>query len=421
MIDRSRALSLAALALVLALAYGIWYAYGVFMVVLLQEFGWSRSLLAGAFSVFTLVHGIANPLIGMLCDRMRPERIVAGGGVGLGIALWADSFVSTPLQLYLFFGVFTALTVASCGWVPAVIQVQRRFQDRLGIALGIVSAGVGIGMMLVVPLCQLLIQSFGWRMAFRVLGVICAAVIVPLALYLVRSGNARAAAPAPNSTTSARRAPRSIRISEAMRAAPFWLIMTAYFFGSLSTQTMHVHQVAFLVDHGIAAMIAASVVGVVGGASIVGKIGGGWLSDLVDREFVYVAGILIMIASVGALLLVGTYPTHWGPYAYAILLGLGYSVTAALTPALSADRFSGEHFGSIVGAGMFSSAVGSAIGPWLAGWQFDLTGSYTLPFTVAAICACIAGGAIWMARRLRLESIEANAAVSLEPTGNQTS
>lgn len=404
MIDRSRALSLAALALVLALAYGIWYAYGVFMVVLLQEFGWSRSLLAGAFSVFTLVHGIANPLIGMLCDRMRPERIVAGGGLGLGIALWADSFVSTPLQLYLFFGVFTALTVASCGWVPAVIQVQRRFQDRLGIALGIVSAGVGIGMMLVVPLCQLLIESFGWRMAFRVLGVICVAVIVPSALYLVRSGNARAAAPAPNSTT-ARRAPRSIRISEAMRAAPFWLIMTAYFFGSLSTQTMHVHQVAFLVDHGIAAMIAASVVGVVGGASIVGKIGGGWLSDLVDREFVYVAGILIMIASVGALLLVGAYPSHWGPYGYAVLLGLGYSVTAALTPALSADRFSGEHFGSIVGAGMFSSAVGSAIGPWLAGWQFDLTGSYTLPFTVAAFCAGIAGAAIWMARRLRLESI----------------
>lgn len=405
MIDRSRALSLAALALVLALAYGIWYAYGVFMVVLLKEFGWSRSLLAGAFSVFTLVHGIANPLIGMLCDRMRPERIVAGGGLGLGIALWADSFVSTPLQLYLFFGVFTALTVASCGWVPAVIQVQRRFQDRLGIALGIVSAGVGIGMMLVVPLCQLLIESFGWRMAFRVLGVICVAVIVPSALYLVRSGNVRAAAPAPNSTTTARRAPRSIRISEAMRAAPFWLIMTAYFFGSLSTQTMHVHQVAFLVDHGIAAMIAASVVGVVGGASIVGKIGGGWLSDLVDREFVYVAGILIMIASVGALLLVGAYPSHWGPYGYAVLLGLGYSVTAALTPALSADRFSGEHFGSIVGAGMFSSAVGSAIGPWLAGWQFDLTGSYTLPFLVAAFCAGIAGAAIWMARRLRLESI----------------
>lgn len=413
MIDRSRALSLAALGLILALAYGIWYAYGVFMVVLLKEFGWSRSLLAGAFSVFTLVHGISNPLIGMLCDRMRPERIVAFGGVMLGIVLWADSYISTPHDLYLYFGLCTAVAVASCGWVPAVIQVQRRFHDRLGFALGIVSAGVGLGMMLVVPVCQLLIESVGWRMAFRVLGVICVVVIVPAALYLGRSGQGRAAAPAagrpapssPKSARPARSAPRSIRITEAMRAAPFWLIMIAYFFGSLSTQTMHVHQVAFLVDHGIAALIAASVVGVVGGASIIGKIGGGWLSDQIDREVVYVAGIVIMIASVGSLLLVGTHPTHWGPYAYAVLLGLGYSVTAALTPALSADRFSGEHFGSIVGAGMFSSAIGSAIGPWLAGWQFDLTGSYTLPFLVAAFCAGIAGAAIWMARRLRLQSL----------------
>ena len=133
-----------------------------------------------------------------------------------------------------------------------------------------------------------------------------------------------------------------------------------------------------------------------------GKIGGGWLSDRIDREIVYVGGIVIMLMGIGALMLVGAMPTRWGPYAYGVLLGLGYSVTAALTPALSADRFSGEHFGTIVGAGMFASALGSAIGPWLAGWQFDLTGSYTLPFLVAAVCGGIAGGAAWMARRLRL-------------------
>lgn len=407
MIDRGRALTLAVLGLVLALAYGIWYAYGVFMVVLLQEFGWSRSVLAGAFSVFTLVHGLANPLIGMLCDRVRPERLVAGGGLAFGVALWVDSYISTPLELYLCFGVFTALTVASCGWVPAVIQVQRRFQDRLGFALGIVSSGVGIGMMLVVPLCQLLIETLGWRMAFRVLGVICAAIIVPSALYLVRTGTARVAAAAAASQkapAAVRPGTQSVTISEAARAAPFWLVMSASFFGSLSSQTLHVHQVAFLVDHGIAAMIAASVVGVVGGASVVGKIGGGWLSDRIDREIVYAGGMTVMVASVAALVLVGAMPTHWGPYGYAVLLGLGYSATAALTPALAADRFSGEHFGSFVGAVMLASALGSAIGPWLAGWQFDLTGSYSMPFLFAAICAGIAAGAVWVARRLRIEA-----------------
>ncbi len=407
MIDRNRVLSLAALGLVLALAYGIWYAYSVFMVVLLQEFGWSRSVLAGAFSVFTLVHGVFNPLVGMLCDRVRPGRLMAAGGAALGFALWFDSYISTPLELYFLFGVLTAVAVASCGWVPAVIEVQRRFQDRLGLALGIVSAGVGVGMILVVPLSQALIDALGWRTAFRVLGVLFAAIIVPCSLYLARSGTPRVGAspePAAASLPSTRPAARSLSLADAAGTAPFWLIMAAYFFGSLSSQTLHVHQVAFLVDHGIAAMVAAAVVGVVGGASVVGKIGGGWLSDRIDREFVYAGGIVIMVLGIGALMLVGAMPSVWGPYAYAVLFGMGYSVTAALTPALSADRFSGEHFGSIVGAGMFCSALGSALGPWMAGWQFDATGSYTVPFAAAVVFAGIAGGAVWMARKLRLEA-----------------
>ena len=184
-------------------------------------------------------------------------------------------------------------------------------------------------------------------------------------------------------------------------------MVAAFFFGNVSSQTLHVHQVAYLVDHGVAAMVAASVVGVVGGASVVGKIGCGWLSDRIEREFVYVAGIATMIASVGALAALGAAPTAWGAYGYAVLLGLGYSVTAALTPALASDRFGGEHFGAIVGAGLFASAVGSAIGPWLAGWLFDLTGSYVLAFVIAAACGAIAGVAVWVARRLRIQALRA--------------
>ena len=109
----TRALSLGVIALTLALAYGIWYAYSVVLVALLQEYGWSRSVLAGAFSVFTLVHGAGNPVIGTLCDRLRPLGLMAAGGVALGLALLADSYIAAPWQLYLFFGVFTAIAGSS--------------------------------------------------------------------------------------------------------------------------------------------------------------------------------------------------------------------------------------------------------------------------------------------------------------------
>jgi MFS family permease len=397
-----RLLTLAAIAITLGLTYGVWYSYSVFLVALLNEFGWSRSVLAGAFSVFTLVHGAANPFIGMLCDRVGPRRLVIFGGAALGLALYADGAIDSPAHLYLNFGLGTALAVACSGWVPAVMLVQRQFIDRLGLSLGIVSSGIGLGMLAVVPLCQALIESLGWRAAWQILGAVCAGWIVPAAWFILRDEPRPGPAIAASGTTKGQgTGARPLSLSEALRAQPFWLVLAAFFFGNVCSQTLHVHQVAFLVDHGIAAMAAASVVGVVGVASVFGKTGGGWLSDRVDRELVYVVGIAIMVASVGALALVGMVPSRGGAYAYAVLLGVGYSATASLIPAMVSDRFCGPSFGLILGMGLFGSAIGSALGPWMAGRLFDLTGSYALPFIIAATCGAVAGAAGWRARKLR--------------------
>jgi len=397
-----RALSLGVIALTLALAYGVWYSYSVVLVALLHEYGWSRSVLAGAFSVFTLVHGAVNPVVGALCDRLRPMRLMAAGGVTLGVALWTDSYISAPWHLYLSFGVLTAIAVAAAGWVPALVQVQRDFQDKLGLALGIVSSGVGIGMLLVVPLTQLLIDAYGWRTAFRVLAAICVLWIVPSSLLLHLRSPVRRPAPEPAAVTQ--KSLPVVTLAQAMRGTPFWLMLGAFFFGNVCSQTLHVHQVAYLVDQGVSALVAASVVGVVGISSIVGKTGGGWLSDRVEREFVYVAGIAIMLGAVAALVALAGAPTAWAIYGYAVLLGVGYSATASLTPAMVSDRFGGPHFGTIVGVGLMGAAVGSALGPWMAGFLFDRTGSYMLAFAIAAACGLAAGAAAWCARVLRVRA-----------------
>jgi MFS family permease len=397
------------IALTLALAYGIWYAYSVILVALLAEFGWSRSVLAGAFSVFTLVHGAVNPVVGALCARFRPLRVMAAGGAAMGLALFADSFISTPAQLYLGFGVATAAAVAAGGWIPALVHVQREFQDRLGLAIGLISSGVGVGMVLVVPLTQLLIDAYGWRTAFQVLGLLSVLWIVPSSLWLMRIRREeirenRGQSPIKQNQEKPGSDPRpthAMTLREAMRTQAFWLLVAAFFFGNVCSQTLHVHQVAYLVDHGLAAMLAASVVSVVGLASIAGKTGGGWLSDRMERELVYVAGVAIMAASAFVLLALGAAPTRWGAYGFAVLLGVGYSATATITPAMVSDRFSGRHFGAIVGIGLMGAALGSALGPWLAGWMYDASGSYTLPFTIAAACGVAAGGAAWRARALR--------------------
>ena len=408
-----RALSLAVTAITLALAYGIWYSYSVILVALLQEYGWSRSVLAGAFSVFTLVHGGVNPLIGALCDRIRPLALMTLGGATLGLALFADSFITSPWHLYVAFGFFTAVTVAAAGWVPALVLVQRDYKDRLGLAVGLLSSGVGIGMMLVVPLTQALIDAYGWRAAFRVLAVICALWIVPSSLYLLHLRKIRGPSPGNSSpeTSGSDPRPRARRqplynatLREASRGEPFWLMLAAFFFGNVCSQTLHVHQVAYLVDHGVSAAMAASVVGLVGAASIVGKIGGGWLADRFERELVYICGIAIMLAAVAALALMSRLPPAWAIYGYAVLLGVGYSATASITPAMISDRFGGPKFGTIIGVLLVGSSAGSAVGPWMAGFIFDHTGSYRLAFAIAAACGIATAAAGWQAWVLRLRA-----------------
>ncbi len=399
-----RFVALGVIAATLSIAYGVWYSYSVILVALLAEFGWSRSVLAGAFSVFTLVHGGFNPVIGMLCARFRPLRVMAVGGAAMGLSLFADSFISTPLGLYLGFGVATAISVGLGGWIPSLVFVQRNFQERLGLSVGIISSGVGVGMLLVVPLTQFLIDEFGWRTAFRVLGAIAMVWIVPSSLFLRKvmlSPENRGQTPIRQNPEKPGSDPDFLTLRQALRTRPFWLLWGAFFFGNVCSQTLHVHQVAYLVDQGLVAMVAASVVGVVGLSSIFGKTGGGWLSDRVERELVYMSGIAVMVAAAFALLLIEGDSSRWGLYGYAVMLGIGYSVTAALIPTMVSDRFSGPHFGAIVGVGLMGSAAGSAVGPWLAGTLYDATGSYTIAFLIAAACGVVAGAAGWYARKLR--------------------
>jgi MFS family permease len=393
--------ALAVTVVTLALAYGVWYAYSVFLVALLKEFGWSRSVLAGAFSVFTLVSGGAGPVLGALADRFGPRRLILAGGVILAASLWADSLVTRAWHLYLDFGLLTAVGVATAGWTPAVVMVQRHFRARLGLALGIAGSGVGLGIFLVVPLCQALIDAFGWRWAFRTFAALAALWILPatyLAIHEVPRGP-RATSPPTDATPPG--AGGGPALQRALASPSFRFIGLAAFLGSVCSQTLHVHQAAFLVDHGIPAMTAASVISVVGASSILGKTGGGFVSDFFSRELVYAFGMLGMIAGVFVLWLVAMAPSAWLALGYAVLFGVGYSVTAFIVPAMMSDRFRGPHFGAIFGATQVASALGSALGAWLAGRIFDATGSYAIAFGIAAGAAAAAALSVWASRMPR--------------------
>src|SRR5262245_37357776 len=252
----------------LGLVYGVWYSYSVLLVVLVREFGWPRALAAGAFSVFVLVHGGAGPLVGRLVETLGARLVITAGALTLAAGLLMAAETRTWWHLYFAFGVIAAAGSCAAGWVPAVAIVRRWHPERFGTAVGIASAGTGVGIVAVVPATQLLIASLGWRWALRVL----AAVI----LIWVLSAVGWFAGDRPQGTSLRRPAPDPLSghiaghwtLGMALRSWRFWAVGLVFLAGSTATQTLLVHQVAYLVDKGVGAMVAATVASVVGLASI---------------------------------------------------------------------------------------------------------------------------------------------------------
>jgi MFS family permease len=385
----------------LGLSYGFWYAYSVFLVAFLKEFGWSRSLVAGAFSLLVVVHGVSGPILGWLVERFGPRAVIASGGAMLSASLLLGAHITAVWHLYLVIGVLAALGVSAAGWVPSVVLIRSWFPTRVGTALGFSSAGIGVGIFALVPCTQLLIESFGWRWAMRALALLVFVWIVPATLLLVRDvrgvvrPNAGTAMPERSAGDPA--TPRRYwTVRTVIRTWRFWAVGLVFFAGSAATQMLLVHQVAYLVDHGVSALLGATLVGIVGLASIAGKTGWGTMSDRVGREPTYTLAFACVAASVGMLALAGAYPGTPLPYLYALLIGLGYAVTAPLTPAIASDLFGGPRFARIFGLLHFTNSLGGAAGAWVAGAIFDATGSYAFALPIAAGMALLAPGLLWV-------------------------
>ena len=399
---------------ILALAYGIWYSFSVFFVALLKEFSWSRSMAAGAFSLFVILHSLIGPFVGIMVDRLGPRRVILLGSFFLGVGLALCSLIKTWWQFYIFFGVITAVGVGSIGWVPNTTIIQNWFKEKRGLPIGIISSGIGIGILVCIPSVQYLITWVGWRMTYRIMAISIPLIVISMAIAFLKR---------PPQTTPIRHikkeippvvnkdsfvmdeawASQSWTVRRAMTTKQFWFLSLSFFLGNFITQSIFTHQVAFFVDHGLQALFASYIVGMVGIVSIGSKILWGVLSDKIGREITYTIGITFFIFSIITLILFSFFPSSGLAYFYSCFFGMGYAVTAALPPLITADYFEGHAYGSIFGSLMAFVGVGGALGAWFAGFLYDGIGSYLPVFIILILCALFSCLNIWRAapRKIR--------------------
>jgi MFS family permease len=402
--------------IILALVYGAaWYSFSVFFVALLKEFSWNRSIAAGAFSLFIIFHGITAPFIGRIIDRFGPKRVFLLGSLVLGVGLALCSLIHWWWQFYIFFGVITAVGVGSIGWVPNTTMIQQWFREKRGLAMGIISSGIGVGIFICVPSIQHLVNRVGWRMTYRIIAVFIPLVVFSMMIALLRkfprtlaSGHTKReiinTVIKDPLIVDEEWASRCWTVRQAATTKQFWFLGSSLFLSNFTTHSVLTHQIAFFIDQGLRALFASYIAGMIGIVSIVGKILWGVLSDNIGREVTYLAGTVCSVCGLVLLIVFTVLPNTYIPYFYAISFGLGYAVTAALPPLIVADFFEGQAYGSIFGVLFMFSSVGGACGAWFTGFLYDQVRSYVPAFIILIACTLGSLVNIWIAapRKIRV-------------------
>ena len=366
-------------------------SYTVFLVAFIDEFRWSRAEASLAYSASQFVNGMTSPLVGVLVDKLGPARLVLIGGSVLALGLFASSFVDALWQLVLLYGVLMTLGANCLGLVVFVPLLSRLFVRNRGMAVAVVQSANGFARAFSAPLAAVMIAGLGWRGAYLAQAGFMALAVVPLAMLFRGAQSARPAAAAAT--------PATWTLKRAIRTPHFWLLFLVYVFTGLGSFLVALHQLAFAVTVGFDKIYAAWVLGLGAFLSLPGVIVTGWLSDRIGRELAGVITYGTSIFGVICAMLITSPEQHFLLWLHACFFGLTWGARGPSITAKTADLFPGPQLGTILGAITMGTGVGSALGSWLAGFTFDVTGSYRVAFALSIFFYACGSVAFWMLRR----------------------
>ncbi len=363
--------------------------FGNFLLALQAE-GWTRSELSWALSA-TLFGALSQPVWGYLVDRFGPRWVFRRSVFGYGVAWMSLYFTASLPHLYISYfliGVFGM----GVGPVTCVAILNRWFDRRRGLAIGLAMAGIGIGGAVMAPFSRWLITTVGWRLSYVIIGLLAGLVISVLTeLYLrerpesfglLPDGEPRSQEPAESA------APLVIDASvrEASRTLNFWLLTAAFFLLSIAVHGILAHLIPLLADRGVSIRSAAWVMFFVAMSSTAGRGVAGWLADGAQARWEMGAKWVALGSFLGAALGIGVLwywlgGGHQGTFMLAVFVlcfGLGVGAEVDLFPFMITRSFGLKHFGRLYGLVLCSFVAGGIIGPPLTAQVFERTGSYEM-------------------------------------------
>jgi MFS family permease len=379
---------LAAAMVIVGVAMGSLFSIGVFLSPIQASTSWSRTDISAVVLLAWVTLGIGSFLWGALSDRTGPRVVVGAGGLLLGLGLVLASRAGTVGQFTLTYGGLVGLAVGAF-YTPLTTVVSAAFTRNRGLALGLISAGAGLGNFAIAPLIRWLITAYDWRTAMLLLGDLSWLVTIPLAL-VVRAPVART-----GQVTPASGAERDVALAAVVRSPQFWLIALVHFACCVAHSGPIFHMVANATDHGVGMMSAAVVFGTAGLASIAGRIATGLIADRLGAKRTLVAALALQAPAILV------YAGIRGPasfYLLGIVFGVAYGGVMPLYALLTREYFGQRAMGGAYGAIYMLQAIGMGLGTFGGGYLYDRLGDYASMFTGAS---AIAAAAMLLALGLR--------------------
>jgi MFS family permease len=379
-------------------------AVSIFFKPILEEFGLDRATLSSVHTVVILIFALFSPFLGRLIDRFGPRIMLYVGVAAMTLTSVVNSLATSLGHLYI--GRFL-LEIRPLN--ATQVLINRWFVKKRGRALGIFATGMPIGTLVLSPLSQYLILTWGWRMTLLFWAGVTFVILLPLTLLIRNNPEDKGYGPdgdpingggptepldgIGNDTLEPKPAiPAGSSLSEAARTGSFWLLSASHFICGIGCGFMMTHIVIFATDVGYTEMIGASLLSVQGGVNLVGLLLTGYMSDRIARSRVlsmtHFIRSLSFVATVIFILLGGG--SLWLLYIAMALFGFGWFTTAPLVSGLVADLFGYLRMGTILGLVLSSHVVGTALGAYAGGITFELTGSYYSFFLIQGMLEFLA-------------------------------
>ncbi|MBI4593104.1 MAG: MFS transporter, partial [Candidatus Rokubacteria bacterium] len=375
---------LAAAAAIVCVGMGALFSLSVFLKPIEETMGWSRSGISAIAFVNWIGMGIGSLAWGALSDRFGTRVVVLAGGALLGLGLVLSSQASALWHLHVTFGGIVGLAVGAF-YAPLTSTATKWFTAKRGLAVAIVSAGIGVGILVISPLARWLTDLADWRVAMLLIGDLAWLVIIPAAFLLrERPTDMGAVAMGESSVGSpAASGGRDFSAGEVARAPQFWAIALTHFACCAAHSGPIFHMVTHAIDQGVAKMTAATVLGMSGLSSVAGRIGGGMLADRFGAKRTLVAGLALQAAVIAFYLFARDAVAF---YALAAVFGAAYGGVMPLYALLTREYFGEKIMGTAYGGVFLVSTLGMGLGSFAGGVIYDHLGGYAwLYFASAAV------------------------------------